>query len=45
MIYIDNYFTLILLFSILQKENIDAARTTRPLGINFLALLIILRQK
>jgi hypothetical protein len=42
-IYIDNYFTSIPLFSILQKENISAARTTRPLGIDFPALLIVLR--
>jgi hypothetical protein len=27
-IYIDNYFTLILLFSMLRKENIGAAGTT-----------------
>jgi hypothetical protein len=44
-IYIDNYFTSILLFSILRKENISAAGTTRPLGIDFLALLIVLHQK
>ena len=42
-IYIDNYFTSIPLFSILQEENIGATRTTRPLGIDFLALLIALR--
>jgi len=28
----------------LQKENIGAARTTRALGIDFLALLIVLRK-
>jgi hypothetical protein len=44
-IYIDNYFTSIPLFSILRKENIGAAGTTRPLGIDFPALLIVLRQK
>ena len=41
-IYIDNYFTSILLFSIFRKENISAVRTTRLLNINFLVLLIIL---
>ena len=30
-IYIDNYFTSILLFSMLQKENIGAVGTTQPL--------------
>ena len=44
-IYMDNYFTSIPLFSMLQKENIGAARTTRPLGIDFPALLIVLRKK
>jgi hypothetical protein len=44
-IYMDNYFTSILLFSILRKENIGAARTTRPSGIGFPALLIVSRQK
>ena len=44
-IYIDNYFTSIPLFSILWKENIGAAGTTRPSGIDFPALLIVLRQK
>ena len=43
-IYLDNYFTSIPLFSILQKENIGVAGTTRPLGIDFLALLIVLRK-
>jgi hypothetical protein len=43
-LYLDNYFTLIPLFLMLRKENIGAARTTRPLGINFLALLIVLRK-
>jgi len=44
-IYMDNYFTSIPLFLMLQKENISAVGTTRPLGINFLALLIVLRKK
>jgi hypothetical protein len=43
-IYLDNYFTSIPLFSMLQKENIGAAGTTRPSGIDFLALLIVLRK-
>jgi hypothetical protein len=43
-IYLDNYFTSIPLFSMLRKENISAAGTTRPSGIDFLALLIVLRQ-
>ena len=44
-IYMDNYFTSIPLFLMLRKENIGAVRTTRPLGINFPALLIVLRKK
>ena len=44
-IYMDNYFTSIPLFSILRKENIGAAGTTRSSGIDFPALLIILRKK
>jgi hypothetical protein len=44
-IYIDNYFTLIPLFLMLQKENIGAVGTTQPLGIDFLALLVVLRKK
>ena len=44
-IYMDNYFTSIPLFSILWKENIGAARTTRPLEIDFPALLIVLHSK
>jgi hypothetical protein len=44
-IYIDNYFTSIPLFSMLRKQNISAAGTTRPLGIDFPALLIVLRKK
>ena len=43
-IYMDNYFTSIPLFSMLRKENIGAVGTTRPLGIDFLALLIVLRK-
>jgi hypothetical protein len=43
-IYLENYFTSIPLFSMLRKENIDAAGTTRPSGIDFPALLIILRK-
>jgi hypothetical protein len=43
-IYIDNYFTSIPLFSMLQKQNIGVAGTTRPLGINFPALLIVLHK-
>ena len=41
-LYLDNYFTSIPLFSILQKENIGVVGTTRPLGIDFLVLLIVL---
>ncbi len=44
-IYMDNYFTSIPLFLILRKENIGVVRTIRSLGINFPALLIILRKK
>jgi hypothetical protein len=43
-LYLDNYFTSIPLFLMLQKENIGAVGTTRPLGIDFLALLIVLRK-
>jgi hypothetical protein len=43
-IYIDNYFTSILLFSMLRKENIGAAGTTRASGVDFLALLTVLRK-
>jgi Transposase IS4 len=43
-LYLDNYFTSIPLFSILWKENIGAARTTRALGIDFPTLLIVLRK-
>jgi hypothetical protein len=41
-IYIDNYFISILLFSMLCKENIGAVGTTRPSGIDFSALFIVL---
>lgn len=44
-IYMDNYFTSIPLFSMLRKQNIGAAGTTRPSGIDFPALLIVLRKK
>jgi hypothetical protein len=44
-IYMDNYFTSIPLFSMLRKENIGATGTTWPLGIDFPALLIVLRKK
>jgi hypothetical protein len=44
-IYMNNYFTSILLFAMLRKENIGAVGTTWPLGINFLALLIVLHKK
>ncbi len=43
-IYLDNYFTLILLFLMLRKENIGVTGTTRPSGIDFPALFIILRK-
>jgi hypothetical protein len=43
-IYLDNYFTSIPLFSMLRKENIGAVGTTRPLGIDFPTLLIVLRK-
>jgi len=42
-LYLDNYFTSIPLFLKLRAENIGAVSTTRPLGINFPALLIALR--
>jgi hypothetical protein len=41
-LYLDNYFTSIPLFSMLQAKNISAVSTTRPLSIDFLALLIAL---
>ena len=41
-LYLYNYFILIPLFSIFRKENISAIGTTRPLGIDFPILLIIL---
>ena len=44
-IYMDNYFISIPLFSILRKENIGAVGIIRFLDINFPALLIILRKK
>ncbi len=44
-IYMDNYFTSISLFLILRKENINTTGTTRPLDIDFSALLIVLRKK
>jgi hypothetical protein len=43
-LYLDNYFTSIPLFSMLRKENIGAAGTTRPSGTDFPALLIVLRK-
>ena len=43
-LYLDNYFTSIPLFSMLWKENIGAAGTTRASGIDFPALLIVLRK-
>jgi hypothetical protein len=43
-LYLDNYFTSIPLFLILRKENISAVGTTRPLGIDFPTLLIVLRK-
>jgi hypothetical protein len=43
-LYLDNYFTSIPLFLMLWKENIGAAGTTRALGIDFPALLIVLRK-
>ena len=44
-LYLGNYFTSIPLSSKLRAKNISAVGTTRPLGIDFLALLIALRQK
>ncbi len=41
----DNYFTSILLFSILRKKNIGAAGIIRSLDTDFPALLIVLRKK
>ena len=43
-IYMDNYFTSIPLFSMLRKENIGAVGIIRFLGIDFPALLIVLRK-
>ncbi len=43
-IYLNNYFTFIPLFSILQKENINAAEIIRSLGTDFPTLLINLRK-
>ena len=44
-LYLDNYFTSVPLFSMLRKENIGAVGTTRPSGLEFPALLIVLRKK
>jgi hypothetical protein len=44
-LFLDNYFTSIPLFSMLRAENIGAVGTTRPQGTEFPALLIALRQK
>jgi Transposase IS4 len=44
-IYIDNYFMSILLFSMLRNEQIGAVGTTWPLGIDFPVLLIVLCKK
>ena len=44
-LYLDNYFTSVPLFSMLCAENIGAVGTTRPSGTGFPALLIILHQK
>jgi hypothetical protein len=43
-LYLDNYFTSIPLFSMLRKENIGAVGTARPSGIDFPALLIVLHK-
>lgn len=43
-IYIDNYFTSIPLFSMLHRENIGIARTTRASGIDFPTLLTVLHK-
>jgi hypothetical protein len=43
-LYLDNYFTSIPLFSILRKENIGAAGTTRASGTDFPALLIVVHK-
>jgi hypothetical protein len=43
-IYLDNYFTSIPLFSMLRKENIGAVGTTRPQGLDFPVLLIVLHK-
>jgi hypothetical protein len=43
-LYLDNYFTSIPLFSVLRKENFGAAGTTRASGIDFPALLIVLHK-
>src|SRR5436305_445765 len=44
-LFLDNYFTSVPLFSMLHAENIGAVGTTRPHGTDFPALLIVLRQK
>ena len=43
-LYLDNYFAFVPLFSMLHAENIGAVRTTRPSGTEFPALLIALCQ-
>jgi|SRR6266536_912597 len=43
-IYLDNYFTSIPLFSMLRKENIGVAGIIRSSGIDFPVLLIVLRK-
>ena len=42
-LYLDNYFTSVPLFSMLYAKNISTVRTTRSSGTKFLALLITLR--
>ncbi len=44
-LFLDNYFTSIPLFSKLRAENISAVKITKPQDTKFPALLITLRQK
>jgi hypothetical protein len=41
-LYLDNYFTSIPLFMALRNENIGATGTTRPSGLEYPSLLIVL---
>ena len=41
-LFLNNYFTSIPLFTTLRIEKISASRTTRPLGLEYPSLLIVL---